>query len=140
MNREKLKTKYQEKDLTPLKVKDIISINHSPHPFCIGSEHVAFVNTNYSVALGDSCFSDPAFPTCSMRGCNLPYDAHTCDDVLAMELTKNATNMEVQIALSNINDEVTDDGLDGYIFVENEFEFITEDTTDEPNRNGNDVQ
>ncbi len=140
MNKEKLEEKYKAKDLTPLKVKSILSINHSPHPFTIGSKHVAFASDKYGGMLGDSAINNPDFPPCAARGCSLSYDEHTYNTVLVLELTKDANNKEVQAVLESINEEIESDKLDGYVFIENEFNFITgEPNESNTDTNGTDV-
>lgn len=120
---EDLKKKWQAKPPEGFEVHDVTTANHKPHPFCISSRHIAHASDHYCGRLGEE--SMRAAP-CGMRGCNLSYDEHTSDLVMFLKLTRSMTSKEAQESLKPICDEVEADKIDGFAFIKNEFEFITE--------------
>ncbi len=86
-------------------VKGVEDVNHTPHQFTIGAEHIrpyhldtskpcaGYVNDN-----GDySNRSKPGF-----HKCGLPFEAHTYDTVLFLSLTRNISEEEAQQELKKI--------------------------------------
>ena len=121
---EKLRAKYQA-ILDPagiLKVHDVTTCNHNPHPFMLGPKHIGFCSDNYGGKLGDSCTNDPRFPTCSSRGCQLSYQQHTSDHVCFLQAKKNCTLKEVEVELLLLKDHCEADGVDGFGFIPSDFE------------------
>ena len=98
-------------------VKDVNDINYDPHPFIIGPNHVAHAADNHGVMLGEATLK--AIP-CSVKGCNLSYTEHKSDNVCFLQLQRDATNDECNIILKDLVDEVGEDFIDGFAFVETE--------------------
>lgn len=67
-------------------VKDVLDVNHKPHPYTIGTRHVADAADNHSGMLGDETIKK--IP-CAAPRCSLSYDEHTSDNVLFLELKQN---------------------------------------------------
>ena len=98
---DELKNKYNEilgKD-SVIECFGINHVNHKPHPFMLGSEHVAFVSDHYSGMLGEPCIQDTRFPPCAVSGCHLKYHEHTSDHVFFVRCIKNCSLADVQSAL-----------------------------------------
>jgi hypothetical protein len=103
-------------------VKSIDNVNHKPHPFMIGSEHIGFASDNYSGMLGDDCLSDKRCPPCSMKGCNLSYHEHTSDKVIFLSLTRNMSREEAKSVLDSeaFQEVLKEYKIDGVLFRRNE--------------------
>jgi len=111
-----LEQQFQEKLEGLFVVKSITNVNHKPHQFMLGTNHVGFCAANYGGMLGDACIEDKGFPTCSMPGCSLRYSDHTSDRVLILSLVRNLTNEEAQKALQSL--PLKENKIDGVCFVE----------------------
>ncbi len=121
---EKLRAKYQA-ILDPagiFKVHDVTTCNHDPHPFMLGPKHISFASDHYGGRLGDACTTDPRFPTCSSRGCQLKYSDHISDLVCFLQAKKNCTLKEVEVELLLLKDHCEADGVDGFGFIQSDFE------------------
>ena len=64
-----------------------------------------------------------AIPCAHVR-CSLSYDEHTFDRVCVMELGKNHTQGEAKDTLLSIEELITSNGIDGFVFAKTEFDFI----------------
>lgn len=111
---QEIESKLQEKFI----VKSITNINHKPHPFMLGSNHIGFASNNYGGILGDACVNDKRFPTCSNPGCNLTYKEHTSDKVLFLQLTQNINKDEASEILKSLVDILKQEKIDGIIFAD----------------------
>ena len=107
-------------------VKSIADVNHNPHLFVFGSEHVGFASKNYGGMMGDACIEDKDFPKCAHHGCTLKYDQHTSDKLLFLSLQKNITNKEANEALLKIKDLMIAEKIDGVALVETPEKFRIE--------------
>ena len=101
-------------------IQDLTWVNQKPHPFMIGSRHVAHASDHCGGMLGEESLR--AFP-CAMHGCGLPYDQHTKGDHVAfVKLTRDATESELRAWLVSLTegDEswVTINKVDGFAFIE----------------------
>lgn len=103
-------------ELKGLKFKSIIEINFKPHPFVVGSKHLAYASDNCGGMLGEEVMEK--IPCAE---CRRPLEEHTYDTVLALELKKNLTNQEAKDQLKILVDAGMEaDGIQGFIFVETE--------------------
>lgn len=98
-------------------VKDVTDVNHDPHPFTIGPKHVAHAADNHGGRLGDATLEAVS---CAVSGCNLSYTEHKSDKVCFLQLQRNATNDEANTILKELVDELGEDFVDGFAFVETE--------------------
>lgn len=106
------------------KMRDVMDINHKPHPYMIGSRHVAHAADHCGGMLGETTLK--AIP-CAHPGCHLSYKDHTSNKVIPLELVRNATNAEVKAALQLAVDAGMEaDGVEGFIFIKTDFDFIKE--------------
>ena len=107
---------------------DVININFKPHPYMVGPRHVSHAADHHGGMLGDATLE--AIP-CAHRGCNLMYDQHVSDCVMALKLTRDATETEAQKALQSLVEQgMEGDGIDGFIFIENKPYTFTKGETD----------
>lgn len=115
-NKEKenvIKNVLAEQDL--LAVKLVTNVNHKPHPFMIGTKHVAYASDHHSGRLGEeTCRKVP----CAHPRCNATYEEHTSDNVCFLQLKRNGTNDEVNTILKNLVDNIEKNLVDGFAFVE----------------------
>lgn len=101
------------------KVNSVLNINHKPHPYMIGPNHI---KANDSVYLSiERCEKQGVY--CAHPGCGEKYKDHTSDEVIALKLLKNATNKEANDSLKDLIKVIGEDFVDGFIFVENEDKF-----------------
>lgn len=113
-----LEKKYQEKyfkDSNLFILKSIQHVNYKPHPYVIGSKHVAYAADHYGGMLGKETLEK--IP-CAEKGCQLPYDEHTSDKVMFLQLKRDTTGKEAGTFLMQMEDEIKQDGIDGFAFVE----------------------
>lgn len=108
-----------------LKVKGIHEVNHRPHPYTVGSKHVAFAAKHNGGILSEDILE--SLP-CAHKGCNLSYTEHESDRTLFLQLTRNATNIEANEELIKIKDKLLELGVDGVAFVDTEekYRFIND--------------
>jgi hypothetical protein len=115
MSNDELTKKYADRFAEPLKLMRIESVNFKPHPFMIGTKHVVHASDHCCGMLGEETMR--AVP-CAHPGCRSPYEAHVHDTVAMIQLTRNATNEEVQAVLKPLCADFEADGIDGFTFVE----------------------
>lgn len=111
-----LEQQFQEKLEGLFVVKSITNVNHKPHPYVIGVQHITFASNNYVGRLGESALTDSRCPKCAHPHCILPYKEHTSDRVLMLSLVRNLTNEEAQKALQSL--PLKENKIDGVCFVE----------------------
>lgn len=111
-----LEQQFQEKLEGLFTVKSIQNVNHKPHIFMLGPNHISFASDTYSGILGDACITDERFPTCSHPGCSLRYKNHTSDKVLMLSLSRELSKAEAQEALKSL--PLKENNIDGVVLVE----------------------
>jgi hypothetical protein len=94
------------------RVLDAQTVNHDPHPFVIGAKHLT----------GKSIYLDPDAAPCAAPGCNLSYKQHTYDKVLFLQAARDLENKEAAEALDSVKGLMEEHKLDGFVFVESEFD------------------
>lgn len=98
----------------------LIRINHDPHPYVIGSEHVAHASDNYNGILDERTTETL---TCAMKGCTLTAKEHTSNLVMAVECNSdfdpdNEEHAKVVTEVLKYAAKHTEDGaIDGFIMV-----------------------
>lgn len=116
-NKEKeiaIKELLENSCLTCLKVNDV---NHTPHPYMIGSKHITHASDNHGGRLGEATLK--AVP-CAYN-CGLSYEEHTSDNVAFLQAVKDCTKEEINIELNKIVEKFGEKFLDGFAFVESKF-------------------
>lgn len=102
---------------SPFDLHYINNINYKPHPYMITPSHLANSAGMYLDVEG----AEKKGSTCGMKGCTLPYDQHTSDKVAALILNRNTTNDEANKVLKNVVDNIEENEIDGFIFIESKF-------------------
>ena len=121
------------KELAPdfIKVLEIMSVNHKPHPYTLGPLHIGYANDHHSIYLTDEVIraaekagkASCVHPDCT-RSYNgaLPYDDHTSETGLFISLTRNVTEEEAA-ALKPMMLFVESQNLRGVCFVDTSEKF-----------------
>ena len=92
---------------TCVRIAGLEHINHRPHPFTIGPNHLK----------GDSLVLDPDSAPCAHRGCALSYNEHESDYVVVLAPARDGvTEDEVKPVLEALVKELEADKLDGFVF------------------------
>ena len=125
LSNEKLAEKYRPliENAGIFVVENVIDINYNPHPFTIGPRHVAHAADHHGGMLGEATME--AIP-CAANGCRMALSDHTFDKVMALKFIRNATKEDAQASLEPILDEMIIDSIDGFVFIESEFNIIEE--------------
>lgn len=132
--KEELKKKYEEKyfENNPLmRLHEIADINHKPHPFMIGPNHVAHAADHHSGKLREETLK--AIP-CAHKDCGLSYEDHTYDRVLVLQLKKTIKDTEARDFLTTLIDDFKADKIDGFMFIETEEQFRIESSEKGPDQ------
>ena len=116
---DKIKISLENQDL--YLVKSIENINHKPHPFCIGPEHIQ----RYTIDKSKRCamyVNDKGDYSISYKKgyhkCGLSYEEHTSDNVCFLQLKRNGTTEEANAILTKLIKDIGIDFIDGFAFVE----------------------
>jgi hypothetical protein len=113
MTKEEFVAKINESDI--FVCKDIMNVNHNPHPYTIGPKHIDYASKYHGGMIGqEACDNVP----CAVPNCRLSYDKHTSDKVLFLQLKRNATPDEAQPFFDSIKDTLLELKIDGVSFVE----------------------
>ena len=95
-------------------VYDVTNINHKPHPYVIGPSHIS----NSSGAYLDIEECERKGVKCAHPNCYLSYKEHTSDLVCFLKLKRNGTNEEANTVLKNLVNELGENFVDGFSFIE----------------------
>lgn len=114
-----LEQQFQDK-LKGFKVMSITNVNHKPHPYTVGGRHVSWVAENHNGILSEQAIKDGEKHGiyCEHPNCTLPYDQHTFDRVLFLQLTRNMSREEASEQLNSVVDSLKEHKIDGISFVE----------------------
>lgn len=99
-------------------VKSVDNVNHRPHPYVIGPNHI---NRNRGIYLGSDQIREMEKehgPMCCHPGCKRTYDEHESDKVLFLQLKRDATGDEANAELVKIREMMEADGIAGVCMVE----------------------
>ena len=110
----------------------------TPHPYCITEKHI----TGEFMSLGDSEIKQLESKNGCMCGmyvdnsgnyvngyrsgyhkCNVPYEEHTSDLVCFLKLSRNGTNDEANSILKELVDNLGENYIDGFSFIETKEKF-----------------
>lgn len=113
------------KDKGILIAKGIHRENHKPHPYTVGPKHVKDAADNHGGMMGEETLQKIG---CAHPKCSLPYDEHTADEVLFLQLTRDATETEANDELIKIKPSLLILKIDGVAFVDTEegYRFLKE--------------
>ncbi len=100
-------------------VSDVRWVNQKPHPFVIGTRHVAHASDHNGGILDESVISQ--FP-CADKDCRLPYNQHTKGDHVAfVRLTREVTTDEMRTWLLSLKEWCDTNKIDGFAFIDTGF-------------------
>lgn len=105
------------KEKNILKTAGIHEVNHKPHMFTVGPKHVKHAADYHGGVMGEETLQKIK---CANSGCNLPYEQHTSDKTLFLQLTRDATKVEVNDELIKIKDSLINNNIAGVAFVDTE--------------------
>lgn len=122
MNRDELekKAKVFFEDCDIFTMLSVEHVNHDPHPYVIGPKHIAHASDKHCGMLGEETLK--AIP-CAHPRCQVPYDQHTSDTVMFLQLKREATNNEVAAKLKELVTVVDEKSFDGVSFVDTKEKF-----------------
>ncbi len=104
-----------------LTIKSIQNINQHPHPYVIGDKHVSYVAKHHGGRLDKQTLEKVP---CAHPKCQLPYSDHTKGDkVMFIQLKRDVKSSEMQKQMASIEQDIKQDNIDGFIFVETEEKF-----------------
>lgn len=116
--------KYGEEELTKLAsdlltddrimIKSITYVNHKPHPYMIGPNHVSYAADKHGGQLGIKTLKKVQ---CAHPGCTLEYDAHTADRVCFLQFKSDISEKDFKEQIKLVKDLFKDE-VDGFAFVE----------------------
>jgi hypothetical protein len=114
-----------------LKEKEIVKVtgiheeNHKPHQFTISDTHIKASNKNGSGVITEDILEEY---DCGHPGCKLKYTEHENDSILFLQLTRDATDIEVHDELKKIKDEIINLKIKSVAFNDTEegFKFLKE--------------
>ena len=121
---ERIDTEYQllrdafvDKDVA---FDSVTRVNHKPHPYMIGPEHVGYASANHNGMLGQETLEKVG---CAHPGCNLSYKEHTSDNVMFLKLKKNVSQDYLKALIVPLKEDMEKMKVDGICFIETEEKF-----------------
>lgn len=127
--KEQLIEVFKGQDL--FKVYDLNNINHRPHPYMIGPEHITWSHDgNFGGMISEECIrngEEKGKVRCYHPKCQLLYDDHIFDAVCFLQLLRNGTDDEAAIIMKDIVNKLGKDFIDGFSFIESEEKWRIED-------------
>ena len=115
------------KELAPdfIQVLEIMSVNHKPHRYVLGAQHIVYANDRHSMYISEEVIragEKAGAIHCMHPDCRLPYDDHTSETGLFISLTRNVTEEEAA-ALKPMMLFVESQNLRGVCFVDTSEKF-----------------
>lgn len=104
-------TQYEQYDTEFFSIRDTVGV---PHPFCIGTRHVAYAADHYGGMLGESAIEASGAP-CGMKGCQLSFKEH--ETALAINC-KSKDNELLKEYLLTIKEQCEKDNFAGFVLVD----------------------
>ena len=108
------------------KCKSVEDINHKPHPFCIGPEHIQKYALDTSKGCAMRVNSSGDWTTGYKSGytkCGLSVDEHTSDKVAFLQLLRDGTCDEASKILKDLVDQLGENFVEGFVFVDTDEKF-----------------
>lgn len=104
-------------------VKDVLHVNHRPHPFMVDPRCVEVASRSYGGILNEEAMKTAG---CGWRGergnsgrrCGLPPADHTCDVVALVELRRDVVTSELRAWLKSLLPILEPLGVDGFTFLQ----------------------
>ena len=120
MNTQELSQKYQAKyfeDNDLFTLKGIHAVNYDPHPYMLGPAHITYANKHSGGVIDEGTLKNVRW---SPPKCNIPYEDHKFDTGMFLQLKRNGTNEEAGAFMNTMLDEMKEDNIAGFTFVETE--------------------
>ena len=107
MNKEQLLTVFSDilKEKDVLKARGFDERNHKPHQFTVGAKHQIAAEKENEGVMTEEILQRIR---CEHLYCNLRYDEHTSDKTLILQLTRDATEQEVNEELLKLKPSITE--------------------------------
>ena len=100
----------------------VSNINHHPHPYVIGPRHIVYASDNWGGALGEKAIIAGEIAgkcSCAHPKCNLPYEDHSKGNKVAfLQQLRNGTNDEANKILKDLVDELGENFVEGFVFID----------------------
>lgn len=123
-------------------VHDITNINYKPHPYCIWPKHLEYNDSMYLWEASIKSMEREHWPMCAMytdwrwkrynayssskwctMKCNLKYEEHTSDKVVALKLKCNCKNEDIQPLMKSMVSILEENKIDWFVFVDTDEKF-----------------
>jgi hypothetical protein len=129
-------------DQSIIRFDSITTINHKPHPYCIGPKHLKYndsmylgrnqiekmerehgpmceMYTNNPNAKDSTKYNNKKSKDCQYK-CNLNYEEHTSNKVIAIKCLKDISKEDnFSLNISELQEAISKLGIDGFVFVDN---------------------
>jgi hypothetical protein len=126
MTDKELKEKAKEYFTPDIEVKGIHNVNHKPHPYTIGAQHIQRYRLNTSIGCAGYVDQRGNYSNKSKPGftkCGLSLEEHTSDKAIFLSFNKDMTANEVEEKLKIFIDLYPKE-FNGFVFVKSEFKII----------------
>lgn len=110
--------KSQKQDLYIL--KSVMDINHQPHGYLIGPEHLLYAKEHHIISLNDEVFNNTK---CAYPNCKLEYKEHTFNNVCFLQQLRHGSKDEANKLFKDLIEKVGDKLVDGFAFIETDEKF-----------------
>jgi len=122
MNKEQLLTVFSDilKEKDVLKARGFDERNHKPHQFTVGAKHQIAAEKENEGVMTEEILQRIR---CEHLYCNLRYDEHTSDKTLILQLTRDATEQEVNEELLKLKPSITEHKVISLAFADTEEKF-----------------
>lgn len=107
-------------------ILDLQEINHKPHRFTLGPEHIQKWHIDTTKPCAGYVNDEGAYRNSSKPGyhkCGLPMDQHTHEEVIFLQLTRNANNEEAHSEMLKLKPLMEEMKIEGLCFVDTPEEY-----------------
>jgi hypothetical protein len=119
---EEIETLIREsiKEQNVIQLKNVMYVNHKPHPYTVGPKHITYASEHHSGMLGEETCRKVK---CAVPGCDVSYEDHTSDTVAFITLLRDTDNYEMDVIIKKLVDDIPEGIFDGIAFVETPEQF-----------------
>lgn len=94
---EEAKTLLMNQDV--FTVNNVLDVNHKPHPYTVGAQHVTHAAKHHNGMLGEATLKAVG---CAHPDCTTSYEDHTSDKVLFLSLLRDVRQEEARDILTRV--------------------------------------
>jgi hypothetical protein len=137
MNKEELLIVFSDilKEKDVMKARGFDERNHKPHHFTVGAKHqVAAEKENKGVMTEEILQRIP----CEHLYCDLPYEEHTSEKTMVLQLTRDASTVEVNEELVKIKPTMEENNVKSVAFADTVEKYKFIDNGQDTTRDGED--